>query len=440
MAENDIPCELRPEASAQLVETSPEVLSPPTIMRCEFGGNARHLCDHVECRICFAKSFASHPRAVCWSASNAKTPRMVFVSSGNKYSFDCDVCRHSFETTLGNVTNSGQWCPYCSNKKLCDGATCVACREKSFASHPRAVCWSASNAKTPRMVFASSNTKYSFDCDVCHHSFETALSHVSEGHWCPYCSNQKLCTSATCIACREKSFASHPRATCWSARNAKTPRMVFMSSGNKYSFDCNVCCHSFETTLNNVTAGTWCPYCHNKTETKLFDIIKVEFPDTTRQFRAPWCVNSVTGRNFPFDFVVPSLHTIIELDGDQHFIQVSNWQSPELTCARDKYKMLCAWRNGYTIIRVLQDDVMHDRVNIDQLCTLIGDASRTGGSQLRICETERTGTIYAGIEEFHSLFVSNPASFDNFTGAESDHEEELGSDHEEDVGLPQIHS
>ena len=102
--------------------------------------------------------------------------------------------------------------------------------------------------------------------------------------------------------------------------------------------------------------------------------------------------------------------------------------------------MLCAWRNGYTIIRVLQDDVMHDRVNIDQLCTLIGDASRTGGSQLRICETERTGTIYAGIEEFHSLFVSNPASFDNFTGAESDHEEELGSDHEEDVGLPQIHS
>ena len=51
---------------------------------------------------------------------------------------------------------------------------------------------------------------------------------------------------------------------------------------------------------------------------------------------------------------------IIELDGPQHFIQISNWQSPEQTRERDKYKLQCANNNGYSIIRLLQEDVYYD--------------------------------------------------------------------------------
>ena len=396
---------------------------------CPYCSNQR-LCENIKCRACEAKSFASGTRAACWSASNAKSPRMVFASSNTKYSFDCDVCHHSFEIALYNVT-AGNWCPYCTNQRLCENINCRACKVKSFASHPRAACWSANNAKSPRMVFMSSNKKYSFDCDVCHHSFETVLGDVAAGKWCPYCSNQRLCENIVCQACEAKSFASSPRVACWSANNSKSPRMVFMSSNKKYSFDCDMCRHSFVTALCDVTAGKWCPYCHNKTETKLFDILKVEFPDTIRQFRAPWCVNSVTDRCFPFDFVIESRRVIIELDGDQHFIQVSNWQSPELTCIRDKYKMICAWRNGYNVIRVLQRDIWNDRVNMAQLFAYIrGD--HAGGSQLRICETGQTSATYAKIEAFHNLFMTNPALFDGFTSTESDHED-TESEHEDDT-------
>ena len=51
----------------------------------------------------------------------------------------------------------------------------------------------------------------------------------------------------------------------------------------------------------------------------------------------------------------------MEQDGPQHFIQVGNWQSHELTKTNDVYKMKCANENGYSIIRILQKDIWHDR-------------------------------------------------------------------------------
>ena len=62
----------------------------------------------------------------------------------------------------------------------------------------------------------------------------------------------------------------------------------------------------------------------------------------------------------PFDFVLEDKKIIIELDGPQHFKQISNWQSPQKTQQNDKYKMKCANNNGYSIIRLLQEDVFYD--------------------------------------------------------------------------------
>jgi very-short-patch-repair endonuclease len=65
-------------------------------------------------------------------------------------------------------------------------------------------------------------------------------------------------------------------------------------------------------------------------------------------------------RHLPYDFVLSEDKIIIELDGLQHFEQVSNWQSPEETHLNDVYKMKCANENGYSVIRLLQTDVFYD--------------------------------------------------------------------------------
>ena len=73
-----------------------------------------------------------------------------------------------------------------------------------------------------------------------------------------------------------------------------------------------------------------------------------------------WCKKK---SYLPFDFVIPEHNIIIELDGRQHFTQVSNWSSPEEQQINDKYKMDCANKHNYSVIRLLQEDVFYDTYN-----------------------------------------------------------------------------
>ncbi len=225
----------------------------------------RKLCDNDKCEICFNKSFASSNKAEYWSSKNEKKSREIFKSSGNKYLFNCDKCSHEFDSTLGNIINGGTWCPYCSNKKLCDN-TCEICFNKSFASSNKAKYWSSKNKKKPREIFLNSNKKYFFNCNKCFHEFNTTLASISNMEsWCPYCSNQKLCDNDICKMCFNNSFASSNKADYLSSKNEKKARELFKSSHKKYLFNCNKCSHEFYSTLNHITNDNrWCPYCSNK--------------------------------------------------------------------------------------------------------------------------------------------------------------------------------
>ena len=175
------------------------------------------------------------------------------------------------------------------------------------------------------------------------------------GSWCHYCANHKLCDRDDCAYCYNKSFASHEKAKYWSSNNDVTPRQVFKSSSSKYYFDCNVCNRTFPSSPARISCGgSWCPNCVNKTEAKLFDIMLLSYPNLVRQFKAEWC------KSKKFDFCIPDLKIIIELDGDQHFKQVSNWIPHEETQSNDLYKERCATENDYQVIRLLQTDVWND--------------------------------------------------------------------------------
>jgi len=324
---------------------------------CGYCGNQK-LCDDNNCQECFNKSFASHPKSVYWDneKNGVIKPSYIFKSSAKKYWFNCDNCSHTFDTNLYNINNNDNWCPYCVNQQLCDDDNCKSCFEKSVASLPKSIFWD--NEKNgvikPRDVFKSTAKKYWFNCDKCPHTFDTRL----DGSWCPYCVNLKLCNNNNCQSCFEKSFAFHPKCTYWN--NEKNgvikPRDVFKSTAKKYWFNCNKN-HLFNSTLYNINNGSWCPYCVNKTEQKLFEKLQPIYPLIITQFKQEWCKNITY---LPFDFCIPEHNIIIELDGRQHFIQVSNWQSPEETVKNDLYKQQQAIENGYSIIRLLQEDVYND--------------------------------------------------------------------------------
>ncbi len=216
----------------------------------------RKLCSN-DCDSCFQNSFASSDKSIYWSKINKFNPREVFKSSHTKYIFDCD-CGHKFQSTLDNILK-GNWCSYCANKKLCSN-DCDQCYIKSFASSDKSIFWSKKNTQNPRDIFKFSHNKFIFDCN-CGHQFQSTLYNIN-ANWCPYCANKKLCSN-DCDQCYQKSFASYDKAIYWSKKNNKKPIEVFKSSAAKFIFDCD-CGHHFESILDVISNGNWCPYCSHK--------------------------------------------------------------------------------------------------------------------------------------------------------------------------------
>lgn len=329
---------------------------------CSFCGGKK-LCDDDNCDTCFNKSFSPHIKSKYWSDRNTVSPRQCFKSSNDKFWFKCD-CGHEFCAELNKITGLNSWCPYCSSppQELCNDEECASCFDKSFAKIEKSQYWSKKNVKRPRECLKASNKKYWFDCILCKHEFFMALSSISSnGQWCQFCSNQQLCDNEECVTCLNKSFASTERSKYWSKKNIKNPRQCFKSSRSKYLFDCDKCGHEFAASLDNITGkNRWCSHCVNKTECKLLTQLKQDYNVETQK-RFDWCRNNATGLSLPFDFVIPEYKIIIELDGAQHFRQVAKWKSPNEQQRIDHYKMDKAILYGYTIIRILQEDVFENK-------------------------------------------------------------------------------
>jgi very-short-patch-repair endonuclease len=304
-------------------------------------------------------TFDSHPKSKFWSNRNTLKPNQVALNSHKKFWFDCE-CGHEFESCLRNI-NFGKWCPYCSNKKVCESnKNCQVCFDKCFASTERSNYWSNKNKETPWEVLKYSHKKYWFNCDKCQHEFATPLYHITKDDcWCPYCANRLLCPeNKNCIICFDKTFASIERSKNWSSKNKKKPIEVFKSTAEKFVFDCDKCSNEFPSKLCHITDGSWCPNCRYKTEDIVYNKLKDNFPLLKRQFKVDWCKDK---KHLPFDFVIKERKIIIEVDGIAHFKQVAKWKTPEHNRKRDLYKMKCANENGFSIIRILQEDIFKNK-------------------------------------------------------------------------------
>ena len=182
-----------------------------------------------------------------------------------------------------------------------------------------------------------------------------------------------LCTDESCISCFKKSFASSIKVKFWNYdRNIILPRQVFLNSNTNYWFTCEMG-HQFDMPLVRISfQDSWCRYCVNKTEQKLQDHLLTDFPLLKRDCTPQWSSKK------RYDFMIPELQIIIELDGPQHFIQISNWETPDTQFTNDLEKTMTALDNGYSVIRIIQEDVLNDTYDwYNELYTIIQSTNST---------------------------------------------------------------
>jgi very-short-patch-repair endonuclease len=324
----------------------------------------RIVCDNDNCTFCFNNSFASHPMAESWSINNTITPRKITKGCDKKYEFVCKDCNHTFSTVIYSIKNT-KVCPYCcDNKILCHKNDCKWCYNNSLIGNiPETLEWSSNNNINPRELVKGSNKKYCFNCKLCKHEIYVALNDVQNGKLCAYCANQKLCSKEDCNICFNKSFASHERILEWDyAKNKDNPRNIFKGSEKKYWFNCKTCKLSFNSMLYNLYINIYyCPTCQNKTETILYKFLLDRYDIVERQKIFDWCIKNKRKNEYRFDFYIESINTVIELDGKQHFEQISNWTPPDINRANDIYKINKCIEHGVNIIHLLQEDVWNNK-------------------------------------------------------------------------------
>jgi hypothetical protein len=265
----------------------------------------------------------------------------IFKGSNKEYLFHCSDCNHNFKTRISNLNRDiSDWpCSFCKGDALCENSkdpkkfpdACQTCFDKSFASNYRSEFWSNKNMIKPEKVRKFTKKNFWFICggpDGCDHEFESCPNNI-EGNdsWCPYCSTstKKLCDNLKCKICENKSFAQSDKAKFIDPSENVDARKISKSSHKLINFICSNkdCGHKFISSPNRITNNhSWCPMCLKKTEMKISKWLSNKFPDLKiiKEAKFDWCCSPESGKNFPFDFYIPFLKLIIEIDGPQHFV------------------------------------------------------------------------------------------------------------------------
>lgn len=331
------------------------------------------------CAKCTESSFFMMVRKEQWSErtidgkrlNGTWYPRDVTRSGKFVAWFDCDnpECNHVFQMSMNDISH-GRWCPYCCNagqKKFCDAHDCNWCHNHSHASHEKSTYMLKTNELKAHQIAKNSGKRILHDCPYCSHTFLAIPKNIAyHNNWCPYCSNppKYLCEDDKCESCYKKSFNSHYRYIYLTKNNIFTARQTLLNCNDDREFACPDCHKIFNETPRNVNYGRWCPDCRTTTEVKLKKWLLAEYKNIfIKEAKLDWCRSKKTNNYLPFDFLSHELRLIIELDGAGHFKQVSNWESFEQRQNTDIYKMQCALNNGYSIIRLLQEDVYRNKNN-----------------------------------------------------------------------------
>jgi very-short-patch-repair endonuclease len=156
------------------------------------------------------------------------------------------------------------------------------------------------------------------------------------------------------VKCLEKSC--HIYKDIWSSKNTITPEQVALNSNKKYWFKCDNN-HEYKQSPGDKTqSNTGCSFCVNKTELKVFNFLK----EADINFKFQYKIEKI---NRFYDFYLKDYNLIIEIDGDQHFTQVSNWMTSEKNLENDIQKMEVALNNGMSILRIYQPDIWNDKID-----------------------------------------------------------------------------
>ena len=147
-------------------------------------------------------------------------------------------------------------------------------------------------------------------------------------------------------------------------------KVVIEGTKNDICIICKVHGEFYQKAGYHIYMGHGCPSCIHKTEGIFSNYLTnnketLNYIKFIHKFRPVWAdLQETHGTFYEYDFYIEfenDLKIIVEIDGAQHYKQVSNWSGPLHNQIRDYIKEKLATNEEINIIRLKQEDVLNDK-------------------------------------------------------------------------------
>ena len=280
-----------------------------------------------------------------WHPSlNAISPLDVTPHSHKKVWWICEH-GHEWESVINNRTSNGNCCPYCSGRLPTETTSLGFLRPDLVKQwHP------TKNKVTPFDVTQFTHKSVWWKCEHGHEWKSDVANRTNMHSGCPYCAGN-LHTPETCLAAAFPDVAKewHP------TKNDRTPQEVTKSGAYRAWWQCSICSHEWQATVNNRTnMGSSCPNCcvglqSSAPEIRLWSEIVHVFGKENVKHR--W-----RDLGFEIDVYIPALRAGIEYDG-------FTWHKDKIAQDNAKYEKIKS--HNIFLIRVTEiPEALADKVFI----------------------------------------------------------------------------
>ena len=318
----------------------------------------------------------------------------IYIDNGTKMKYKCNVCEFNYDVTLGSFIKRVDKCKNCRFIKD---------RKEMFNRIKRE--FEKQECELLETEYINNRTKISYKCK-CGNVSDTTYNAFQKGRRCMKCYGtpkhtykyvedyfeknncilisdeyqgnlenlEYICECGNyseitfgnfqnghrCMKCSGKEKYTYEYVKkCFEDISYTLINIEYIGCNDKLSYICNKN-HNNVTNFTKFITGYRCPKCLYKTEQIVNKFLEENYKNVIHQAKFNWCKNKTY---LPFDFLLDDQKLLIEVDGKQHFIQVSNWISPEKTQERDIFKMKLAIDHDYSIIRISQEDIYNNTID-----------------------------------------------------------------------------
>ena len=283
--------------------------------------------------------------------------RFVYENRTNRSVIIC-LSHGEFQQSSAGHISQRQGCPDCGRMRMIisQSNTKEEFIQKSKAIHGDTYDYS-------KFIYGNAHTQGTIICKH-HGDFEqTPNSHLS-GCGCVECG--RILTAAAKLSSTQ-AFIQKAKAIHGDTYDYN--KYVYVNANTKGTITCKR--HGdFEQTPNNHLRYRGCPMCTNKTEGIFKNYLmcnkdRLGIVEFEHGYRPEWAnLNKTHNTYYIYDFVLhfaDGLIVIVEIDGPQHFRQVSNWNGPLYNQIRDEIKERLARSQGIRVLRLIQEDIFNDK-------------------------------------------------------------------------------